>query len=479
MRFRLMWNLGSNMVGNRFSVVAVIASAMLAGGCETKSFLNPGEVGRWKKDPLPLPILDTLDPAIEEPDGRFVNATDVRPSDLIAEEADYVIGKNDLLNISITDLIGPGIETVKTTRVSESGRISLPLIGQIRAEDLTEAELEQAISEAYRQANLIQNAQVSVQVAEARARSFSISGAVNGVGQYAILESDFRLLDALVLARGTTSPYADTAYIIRDEKADEEGAGTQAPGAAGGETTADPLAPRAGESPAPAPRPAVTLPTTGPGAATPPAGEGRYITIDGRQVLLEGAGGAAAATAPAAEGQAGAAADQAEEFEFAELPAVRDKRVIRVPLQPLRNGELKYNVVIRPHDMIVVPEPDSGVYYMGGHVARVGTYSLSGPKITLKNAVVAAGMLDGLAIPSRTDIIRRIGDDREIFVRVDLDKIFDGQQPDIYLKPNDTVMVGTNAVAPFLAAVRNAFRVTYGFGFLYDKNYADDDDDNN
>lgn len=62
---------------------------------------------------------------------------------------------------------------------------------------------------------------------------------------------------------------------------------------------------------------------------------------------------------------------------------------------------------------------------------------------------------------------------------MDLDKIFDGQQPDIYLKPNDQVMVGTNAIAPFLAATRNAFRITYGFGFLYDKNYADEDDNNN
>ena len=33
--------------------------------------------------------------------------------------------------------------------------------------------------------------------------------------------------------------------------------------------------------------------------------------------------------------------------------------------------------------------------------------------------------------------------------------------------------VGTNALAPFLAAIRNGFRVTYGFGFLYDKNFAD------
>ena len=55
---------------------------------------------------------------------------------------------------------------------------------------------------------------------------------------------------------------------------------------------------------------------------------------------------------------------------------------------------------------------------------------------------------------------------------MDLDKIFAGHEPDIYLKPDDQVMVGTNVLAPFLSAVRGAFRITYGFGFLYDRNFA-------
>jgi 5-formyltetrahydrofolate cyclo-ligase len=59
-----------------------------------------------------------------------------------------------------------------------------------------------------------------------------------------------------------------------------------------------------------------------------------------------------------------------------------------------------------------------------------------------------------------------------VFVRVDLDKIFAGTQPDIFLKPDDQLLVGTNAFAPFIAAARNAFRITYGAGFLYDRNFA-------
>ena len=109
---------------------------------------------------------------------------------------------------------------------------------------------------------------------------------------------------------------------------------------------------------------------------------------------------------------------------------------------------------------------------MGGHVARVGVYSLTARKLTIKQAIISAGMLDQLAIPGRTQVIRRLPNEREVFARVDLEKIFAGLEPDIYLKPDDQVLVGTNALAPFIAALRGAFRITYGFGFLYDRNYA-------
>ena len=127
----------------------------------------------------------------------------------------------------------------------------------------------------------------------------------------------------------------------------------------------------------------------------------------------------------------------------------------------------------------MLPQPEAGEFYMGGHVARVGVYSLTGRQITLKQAIISAGMLDEVAIPERTEIIRRIGRDREVFVRVNLVKVFEGKQPDIFLKPYDIIQVGTNAGAPFLAAIRNAFRITYGFGFLYDRNFYQDKTQNN
>jgi len=165
-------------------------------------------------------------------------------------------------------------------------------------------------------------------------------------------------------------------------------------------------------------------------------------------------------------------------FEFEAPKPDPDTRIIRVPLERLQRGELQYNVVIRPNDTIIIPSPKVGEYYMGGHVGRAGVYSLTGRNITLKQAIISAGMIDPLGWPERTEVIRRIGKDKEMFVRVNLPKIFAGEQSDFYLRPYDTVSVGTNALAPFLAAIRNSFRFTYGFGFIYDQNFSPDSNAN-
>jgi polysaccharide biosynthesis/export protein len=169
----------------------------------------------------------------------------------------------------------------------------------------------------------------------------------------------------------------------------------------------------------------------------------------------------------------------AKPFEFEGPKADDGIRIIRVPLERLQRGEFQYNIVIRPNDTIIVPSPKVGEYYIGGHVQRAGVYSLTGRQITLKQAIISAGMFDPLAWPERTELIRRIGKDKELFVRVDLPKVMRGEQSDIYLRPYDTLNVGTNALAPFLASLRGAFRFTYGFGFIYDRNFYDDDNNQN
>ena len=162
-----------------------------------------------------------------------------------------------------------------------------------------------------------------------------------------------------------------------------------------------------------------------------------------------------------------------EQVPWEEMEVPPSNRIIGIPADLLRDGDARYNIVVRDGDTIRVAAGDTGQYYVMGHVFRPGVYSLVGLRVTLKQAIASAGGLDPLAWPDRCDVIRRIGGDRETVIPINLDRIFAGKDADFFLKPHDIVNVGTHAVAPFLASIRTAFRITYGFGFVWDRNFAD------
>ena len=66
---------------------------------------------------------------------------------------------------------------------------------------------------------------------------------------------------------------------------------------------------------------------------------------------------------------------------------------------------------------------------------------------------------------------------QEEIVLVDLKKIALGIQPDFFIKQHDLINVGTHGTSRWLAVLRNAFRATYGFGLVYDRNFANSDFD--
>jgi hypothetical protein len=150
-------------------------------------------------------------------------------------------------------------------------------------------------------------------------------------------------------------------------------------------------------------------------------------------------------------------------------------RLIRIPADKLLAGDPRYNIIIKPGDTIHVPVDIIGEFAIMGNVNRSGYIDITGRPMTLKMAIAAAGGLGPLAWPKNVEVVRRIGTAREEIVMVDLDKIADGEQPDFFIKPNDLINVGTHPTARWRAVLRNAFRTTYGFGFVYDRNFADVD----
>lgn len=129
-------------------------------------------------------------------------------SALPLDESDYEFGSGDLLRIIVfghEDLSGE-------YRVSASGKISLPLVGDVKAKGLTPGELERAVI-AKLQPDYLVNPRVAVEVLEAR--PFYILGEVNNPGGYPYVPG-MTVLNAVALAGGFTyRADEDEAYIRR------------------------------------------------------------------------------------------------------------------------------------------------------------------------------------------------------------------------------------------------------------------------
>jgi protein involved in polysaccharide export with SLBB domain len=147
-------------------------------------------------------------------------------------------------------------------------------------------------------------------------------------------------------------------------------------------------------------------------------------------------------------------------------------RVIAVNLQKLNDGDPRQNIVIRDNDIVSIPFLPVGEFYVTGEVLRPGVYSLPSRPINVKQALAAAGNVGPLAWPENSILIRRIGNNQEQIFPLNVEAIFQGKEPDIFLKLDDVIAVGTDVRAPFYAVFRNAFRMTYGFGFIYDRNFS-------
>ena len=249
----------------------------------------------------------------------------------------------------------------------------------------------------------------------------------------------------------------------------QNGQWKQVPAGSGAGTAVKPPAAQA-QTQTPTQAPVQTQPQTG--------GQTEWVLRDGNWVQVpRGQGQAGPVTPPAAVEPSGPRLPLDDAMPPIDLDwdQASQTRSIRIPADRLLAGDRRYNVVIKPGDTIHVPVDLIGEFYIMGNVNRAGTINLTGRPMTLKMAIAAAGGLGALAMPKRVEVTRRIGTKREEIVMVDLDRIARGEQPDFFVKPNDLINVGTDVTARWRAVLRNAFRAAYGFGFVYDRNFADAD----
>jgi len=122
---------------------------------------------------------------------------------------DYRIGAKDLLNINVFGLE----ELNKRVRVSEDGKISLPLLGEIEVKGLTKSELEKKLSRLLEE-KYLQDPQVTIFIQEHKSRRVSVLGAVDKPGPYELLGRQ-TLLQLISEAGGLTEKAGDKIIVIR------------------------------------------------------------------------------------------------------------------------------------------------------------------------------------------------------------------------------------------------------------------------
>ncbi|RJQ69907.1 MAG: periplasmic polysaccharide biosynthesis/export protein [Desulfobacteraceae bacterium] len=126
-----------------------------------------------------------------------------------AEDGNYIIGHQDILEVSVWGQ--PDLQ--RKAEVSREGSLSLPLIGQIRAAGLSVFELEKAI-EAKLADGFLKNPEVAVSVVTYQSQKVFLLGEVRKPGPY-VLSARTTLTALLAEAGGLTDKAGNEITITR------------------------------------------------------------------------------------------------------------------------------------------------------------------------------------------------------------------------------------------------------------------------
>ncbi|MCE9614308.1 MAG: polysaccharide export protein [Lentisphaerae bacterium] len=128
---------------------------------------------------------------------------------------DYLVGPDDLLEVSVFEWEFSEQTRTLELRVGETGTITLPVVGPVAVAGHTIQDVQATIVAQLASHNILQNPRVAVSVKEYRSRRIGVVGAVNVPGVYAIHQNVSTLLDVLTLAGGPNDTAGEVVYVLR------------------------------------------------------------------------------------------------------------------------------------------------------------------------------------------------------------------------------------------------------------------------
>jgi polysaccharide export outer membrane protein len=127
-----------------------------------------------------------------------------------AGAAEIVLGPGDVVKLSVYGSPDLSIET----RVSESGNITVPLLGPVAVGGLSVPAAEKKVGNLLEQGGYLKKAQVNMLITTMNSQQVSVLGQVNRPGRYPI-EGKRKVLDLLAMAGGIASEGGDTVDLVR------------------------------------------------------------------------------------------------------------------------------------------------------------------------------------------------------------------------------------------------------------------------
>ena len=128
----------------------------------------------------------------------------------MAAPAELPLGPGDVMRVSVYGNPDLSLET----RVSETGAITFPLVGQVGVGGLTVAMAEKKISSMLEAGGYLKKAQVNIIVSLLASQQVSVLGQVNRPGRYPV-DGKRSVLDVLALAGGISVEGGDAVSLVR------------------------------------------------------------------------------------------------------------------------------------------------------------------------------------------------------------------------------------------------------------------------
>jgi len=122
----------------------------------------------------------------------------------------YRVGPGDLLELKVFQVD----ELSQTVRVSEDGSITLPLLGRVVVEGLTQDGVVQKLT-GLLQAKYVKNPQVTIFIKEYKNQQVAVIGAVEKAGSYELVGRK-NLLQIISMAGGFSETAGNEIFILRE-----------------------------------------------------------------------------------------------------------------------------------------------------------------------------------------------------------------------------------------------------------------------